>query len=249
MPVTRADVARLAAHTALAPRVFLDLLAPDEIDLSGEPESLAELCEGSRVAVLARPGGACVFLRTDSAGSESCSVHAERPLSCRTYPFDRPGRDRPGQSRTPLGLHPEALCPPETGHLTVLEPGSPSAPAWAELVILRDRELYEHAEWLADFNRRQHRRRSLGKPRRSAEEFLQLLGSGQPGSGRLGSGKIAENTLDPGQVRSTKEVEVDQQGVELMNRHARLESGSERRGLPVSSEDPLGEATEQRHHR
>jgi Fe-S-cluster containining protein len=193
--VTRADVTRLVTHTNLGPGAFLELLAPDQVDLVGEPESLAELPGGPRVVVLARHGGACVFLKADSTGSESCSVHAARPLSCRAYPFDRPER-----GAETVGLHPDALCPPETGHLAVVQAGGDDSREWAAVVAERDRELYEHATWLDAFNRRQRQRRRLSKPRHSEAAFLD----------RLGSSERAESALHLPQVGGPEQVEMNE---------------------------------------
>lgn len=170
MPVTAADVRRLCTHTGLSPHEFLDLRRPTEVDLEGEPESLALLPEGERLVALARDAeGACTFLRQEADGRETCSVHPARPRSCRAYPFDRPAS--PSQR---LGLHPAALCPTETGHLAVLtEPAAESE--WLTVVQERDRELEEHAAWLAAWNRRQRLRRRLQKSRLSALDFLRAL--------------------------------------------------------------------------
>jgi len=206
VPVTRADVARLATHTHKEPAEFLELRAASEVDLSGEPESLAELPGGDRLVVLRQREGGCVFLEAEADGTESCRVHEARPLSCRAYPFDRP--ERPAEV---VGVHPAALCPPETGHLAVVQHGGPTASAWATVVLGRDRELREHAEWLAGFNRGQRLRRRLGKRQRGPEEFLRLLA--HPGSAVLG-----ENAADAAQVASAEQVQMDEQRVELMKR-------------------------------
>lgn len=170
MPVTRADVARLATRTHLAPSEFVALRTPDEVDVVGEPESLIDLREGLRVLVLAQKDGACVFLQRAPDGSEGCSVHPARPSSCRAYPFDRPD-----SSTALLGLHPGTLCPKETGHEDVLLQDDESARAFASVVALRDRELSLYASWLEAFNRRQRLRRRLQKPGRGREQFLALL--------------------------------------------------------------------------
>ncbi len=50
--VTCFDVARLAASTAVLPRELVTWIAPDHVDMTGEPESFVELSEGRRLLVL-----------------------------------------------------------------------------------------------------------------------------------------------------------------------------------------------------
>ena len=211
VPVTRADVARLATHTHNEPADFLELRAAEEVDLSGEPESWAELPGGDRLVVLRQRAGGCVFLGALADGTESCTVHPARPLACRAYPFDRPGR--PDEV---VGVHPAALCPPETGHLAVIQSRGPTAAQWATVVLDRDRELHEHAEWLAGFNRGQRLRRRLGKRQRGPEEFLRALA--RPDLAEPSSAVLGENAADAAQVAGAEQVQVDEQRVELMKR-------------------------------
>lgn len=205
VPVTRADVARLSRHTRLAPGAFLELRSPDEVDIEGEPESLADLTVGPRLVVLAQRDGACIFLQGQPDGTETCSVHDVRPSSCRAYPFDRP----PTSART-VGLHPDALCPPQAGHLPVLEDARESG-AWATVVQNRDRELHAHAEWIGRFNRRQRLRRRLGKLARSSGDFLHALAlpDGPKVEGER-SAELAEDTTHALQVGPAEQVEMNE---------------------------------------
>lgn len=169
VPLTQADLLRLEA-AGLITADFVEFLSPDEVEMSGEPESFARLAEGRRVLVLrhseATPG--CLFL---TAGG--CGVHEVRPSACRTYPYDRPETgDAFG-----LGLVPGAMCPPETGVLVTLTKGGGAAPreAFASAVRKRDEELRHHAEFVAGWNRRQRTRIRLGRTPQSGAEFLTEL--------------------------------------------------------------------------
>jgi len=170
VPVTREDVLRLATHTGLEPHAFVELCSASDVDIDGEPESLADVPEGLRLAVLARREGACIFLGSETDGRRGCTVHSARPRSCRAYPFDRPS-----EHGSVVGLHPEALGPPEAGQLRVLQDPSERL-HWAEVVRQRDVELHDHAAWLATWNRRQRLRRLLGKRRLPSAEFVRKLG-------------------------------------------------------------------------
>jgi uncharacterized protein len=46
------------------------------------------ITEGRR-SLLERPGGDCEFLVRDAGGKSLCTIHAVRPLQCRTWPFWR----------------------------------------------------------------------------------------------------------------------------------------------------------------
>jgi Fe-S-cluster containining protein len=82
--VTALDVARLAAATSLAPGALVDWLAPDAVDMTGEPDSFVELSEGRRLMVLRQTDGACTQLGPDNR----CGAYAARPRDCRAFPFD-----------------------------------------------------------------------------------------------------------------------------------------------------------------
>ncbi len=41
-------------------------------------------CEGGKVSLKEKPNGDCIFLLRPSMG---CSIYADRPTQCRTYPF------------------------------------------------------------------------------------------------------------------------------------------------------------------
>jgi Fe-S-cluster containining protein len=65
---------------------------------------------GSRLSLLEKRGGDCVFLARTPDGLTSCQIHAVRPVQCRTWPFwrsnlsspqawQRAGRGCPGINR------------------------------------------------------------------------------------------------------------------------------------------------------
>jgi len=82
--VTALDVARLATATGAAPGSLVAWLAPDAVDMTGEPESFVELSEGRRLMTLRQRDDACQLLGADNR----CGAYAARPRDCRTFPFD-----------------------------------------------------------------------------------------------------------------------------------------------------------------
>ncbi|HSP78396.1 MAG TPA: hypothetical protein VLQ93_07700 [Myxococcaceae bacterium] len=89
--LTRADVARLAAHTGLAARRFVLEEALTEEEAAGY-EARRPLYRGYfrrqpvRLSLRTTREGACVFL----VPGQGCGLPAEvRPVACRLYPFER----------------------------------------------------------------------------------------------------------------------------------------------------------------
>jgi Fe-S-cluster containining protein len=82
--VTSLDVARLAVEAGKAAPELVAWLAPDAVDMIGEPQSFVELGEGRRLMVLRHERGACALLGADNR----CTVYAARPRDCRAFPFD-----------------------------------------------------------------------------------------------------------------------------------------------------------------
>lgn len=166
VPLTGKDVTRLEEYGQKTQK-FVQLLSPDEIDMSGEPESFAMLKEGRRVLVLryeTRTNG-CIFL-----GAAGCTVHPARPRACRTYPFDRP--DKSGT----LGSVPGYLCPPDTGVLVTLRRSGDDLPLeFVTALKERDAELSEYALFVESWNRRQRSRIRLGRAPESCDAFLERL--------------------------------------------------------------------------
>lgn len=152
----------------------IELLRSDEVDMTGEPESMALLREGRHLLVLKHRqegnSAQCVFLSEFG----SCTIHTLRPSPCRAYPYDRPS----SSGDQGLGLHPTLLCPPETGvHSLVGLSRGDCQPAQKaeETVTRRDDEIERHAEWIAHWNRKQRTRLLLGRVPLDAVHFVHAL--------------------------------------------------------------------------
>jgi Fe-S-cluster containining protein len=151
VPLTLADAAKLPADAV----AWLD---PDEVDMTGEPESFVLLPEGRRLLVLAQRDGACVFLAGDR-----CTVYESRPSACRLYPFDVTLGRKHGIRRLKL-LSPN-LCVGDTRGFT--DPQKLSQ----EYRVHRA-ELVAHVESVQAFNRQQAHRRRWGLPMLAATYLL-----------------------------------------------------------------------------
>ncbi len=145
--------------------MLIDWLSPDELDMSGEPESFVLLPAGRRLPVLAhaRRGSelqesACRFL-----DANRCTVYRARPSCCRTFPVELDGEGDPAKQR--LTLLPDAACP------GVFDGPDRSAELRRSLLD-RSRELREHVELVQEWNRRQRRRRLANRRIESAAAFL-----------------------------------------------------------------------------
>jgi Fe-S-cluster containining protein len=152
------DLLRLITATGLAPEALVDWLAPDEVDMTGEPESFVLLDRGRRLMTLALRAGACRFLDAESR----CAVHAARPTSCRAYPWD-------GADRLPF-----AIC----GHDSAPPPDAASS----QLAL--QSEIARYAARVTRYNARQRLRRMLQRRPDPAAVFFAFLGapSAAPGS-------------------------------------------------------------------
>ncbi|HVY28406.1 MAG TPA: YkgJ family cysteine cluster protein [Polyangiaceae bacterium] len=151
--VTSFDVARLIAATGRAAEELVAWLAPDEVDMTGEPESFVELSEGRRLLVLARTSGACSLLGADNL----CSVYAARPLDCRSFPFDFELVQRNGLSVRRLKLLPLKDCDyARDGQQDLAQIAAEDATRWHELT--RYQSLVAHWNRLAHHRRRLHHR-------------------------------------------------------------------------------------------
>lgn len=164
VPVTDADVRRLIEHVSHGFRLaeHLEWISPDQVDMSGEPETFVDLPDGRRLLVLRHVDDACVFLR-----DHRCSAYAARPRSCRLYPWDV-GLGRRGGVRRLRLLHEFAPC--EATYDGVVLPQQ-----LAEQKRLERRELTSYVQRVQEWNRRQQRRRRLGKVLLAGEHFLAAL--------------------------------------------------------------------------
>jgi len=165
VPVTAADVARLKEATAELEAAFVQWLAPDEIDMTGEPESFVVLREGRKLPVLAFRDGGCRFLE----GGRHCTVYAARPLCCRTFPIELESPDDGAMPRR-LTVLQDAACPGEFD-------ARPDHDGLSARLDARQRELEEHVALVAEWNRRQRRRGLAGKRPEGVEAFFRFVAS------------------------------------------------------------------------
>jgi Fe-S-cluster containining protein len=158
--VTAEDVQRLVAATGARPSELVDWLAPDEVDMTGEPESFVELSSGRRLLVLRQRDGACAQLGADNR----CRVYAARPRDCRAYPFDV-ARNADDSGKRRLSLLPLDGCEhAEDGAQRYDDVVSEDDARHAELVAFQAR--------IAAWNRGAKHRRRLGKVVGDGEAFL-----------------------------------------------------------------------------
>lgn len=172
MSVTHHDLRRLLRHGfgarepagSAGATELVDWLAPEAVDMTGEPGSFVELSAGRRLMVLRWSAGACSFL--DAA--QRCRVYAARPRDCRLFPFDL-SRDAAG-SVVAVGRLELDACGDDRG---------PPA-ALAEIDALdRQRwdELAEYQALVARWNRLARHRRRFRQPAGDAAAFLAWLGA------------------------------------------------------------------------
>lgn len=154
VPVTHFDLARLRDVALLRGSSCLEWLAPEAIDMSGEPETFVETRRGRRLLVLRHQSGACCFLSAQGR----CLVHGSRPSACAAYPFSL--------DNAALVRLPDSPCAAPL----------PSEPLAAMAAAARvDRELSAYVTLVSEWNRRQRRRRMLRKMPERAERFLEYL--------------------------------------------------------------------------
>jgi Fe-S-cluster containining protein len=161
--ITHHDLRRLSQGLGRPAAALVDWLAPDAVDMTGEPGSFVRLASGRRLMVLAHAGGACGLLQPD----QRCSAYALRPLDCRLFPFDFE-RDEQGH---PLRLSRLEFdgCGDEQG----------AAADLAELEAddtRRWRELADYQERLQRWNRLAQHRLRFRQPLGDAARFLEFLG-------------------------------------------------------------------------
>lgn len=164
MPVTDADVTRLTAALASSETItdWLEWLSPEQVDMTGEPETFVCLPEGRRLLVLRHQDGGCVLL-----DERLCKVHPARPRSCQLYPWDITLGRRGGVKRLAL-LHEYAPC-------EATFDGGVAPVVLAELKRWERAELAAYARLVSDWNRGQMRRKRLGKRLLGGDEFVQRL--------------------------------------------------------------------------
>lgn len=167
----------------------MEWLAPDAVDMSGEPESFVELPEGRRLMVLAQRDGACALLGPD----DRCRAYAARPRDCRAFPFDfQPSSD----GRQHLALLPLTGC-------DYAEDGDSHLPTLASEDAERWRELREYQRWVGAWNRQAWHRKRLFKRLGSAAEFLERSFK------QLEGGDPSRCSTAPGSPRTSPAAESD----------------------------------------
>lgn len=167
------DALRLAQATGRDAPTLIAWLAPDAVDMSGEPESFVELSQGRRLMVLDHVDGACRLLGKD----ERCTAYAARPRDCRAFPFDFEPRVAAASTPRRLALLPLAGCDhaQDGAHDLALLEAEDAA---------RSSELQSYQALVARWNRRAFHRRRLRRSVGEAGEFLDfaarhLLAPGQ----------------------------------------------------------------------
>jgi Fe-S-cluster containining protein len=156
-------VQRLAVATGREQHELVEWLAPDVVDMSGEPQSFVDLSAGRRLMVLAQRGGACSLLGTDNR----CSAYAARPRDCQAYPFDI-ARMSDASGKRHLALLPLDGC-------DYADDGAQDRDALEATDDARFRELERYQAQVARWNRLAWHRRRLGKPIGTATAFLEFM--------------------------------------------------------------------------
>jgi Fe-S-cluster containining protein len=171
VPLTHTDLKRLLASSRLPTDQVVEWMSPEDIDMSGEPESFVQLSVGRRIMVLRHEAGACVLLSKEGL----CTVHPSRPAPCGAYPYAF--ADEPSERR--LLVLPGAPCQLPLDSQS--PSGNPPATETIRDAVERvEKELREYWQEVAAWNRRQRRRSSAGRRPQTAEKFLSTLGLDEP---------------------------------------------------------------------
>ncbi len=161
--VTHHDVRRLVRATGQTASELVAWLAPDQVDMTGEPDTFVELGAGRRLMVLAQRDGACTLLGADNR----CQAYAARPRDCELFPFD-PELALDG-SLQKLELLPLSTC--EATNDGVNDPVELAASH-----ARRERELDDYRQRVRAWNQLALRRRRFRHPVGDSARFLGFLG-------------------------------------------------------------------------
>jgi Fe-S-cluster containining protein len=161
VPLTSADLRRLLVETRRPVAEWVQWLAPDAVEMTGEPETFVCLPQGRRLLVLAWEADGCRFL-----SENLCSIHPARPRTCRAYPFDATWGKRGGIRR--LRLLDTTGCEHTWGTAASQREVSHQA-------RLQRTELEQYALQVIEFNRRQRQRQRLRRPLLEADDFFRGL--------------------------------------------------------------------------
>jgi Fe-S-cluster containining protein len=160
--LTHHDLHRLAEGIGSEPSSLIEWLAPDDIDMSGEPETFVELSQGRRIMILAHAAGACRLLNHEGR----CSQYAARPAACAAYPFASTAESGPQQQPHQLMVLPDAPC-------DGVELGD--ADETRRAVSCVETELNDYVGIVSQWNKQQTRRKRVGRRPKSAGEFIAWL--------------------------------------------------------------------------
>jgi len=163
--ITHHDVLRLVRATGQPARELVAWLAPDEVDMTGEPDTFVELGGGRRLMVLAQQDGACTLLGPDNR----CQAYAARPRDCELFPFDP--ELAPDGSLQKLELLPLSTC-------EAASDGVNDALELAASHARRERELDDYRQRVRAWNQLALRRRRFRHPVGDSARFLGFLGVG-----------------------------------------------------------------------
>lgn len=159
--VTGFDVARLVRATGSAPDELVAWLAPDAVDMTGEPDSFVELDQGRRLMVLRQRDSACHLLGAD----DHCRAYAARPRDCVAFPFAFVPAPNNARRLTLLAL--DRCDYAIDGHNDVSAVDAADSARWTEL--------HDYQALVRRWNRRAWHRRRLHKPLATASDFLAFI--------------------------------------------------------------------------
>jgi Fe-S-cluster containining protein len=163
--VTHHDVLRLMRATGKTAAELVAWLAPDDVDMTGEPDTFVELGPGRRLMVLAQRDGACTLLGADNR----CGAYTARPRDCELFPFD-PELAKDGTLQK-LELLPFSAC-------EAASDGANDARALASSHTRRQHELDEYRQRVRAWNQLALRRRRFRHPVGGSARFFTFLGVG-----------------------------------------------------------------------
>ena len=166
--ITHRDLARLVAALGDSAAGLVEFVAPDAVDMTGEPETFVELGAGRRLMVLAQHDGACKLL----GAGDRCSAYEARPDDCRQFPFDLEAT--PEGDGLALSLLPLEGCVYERSTTMDLDSRARDVVAGD---ARRFRSLAEYQALVARWNRLAARRRRFGHRVGDAGDFLAYLRS------------------------------------------------------------------------
>lgn len=165
VPLTHFDIARMVGATQLLPEELGEWLAPDEVDMAGEPGSFVELNVGRRLLVLSHGDDGCRFLSRDGL----CQGYAARPATCAAYPYSIECVGGANQ----VVLLSDAPCERAGAERQLATEGAVAQALAAAARV--ESELLSYFGVVEGWNRQQRRRRLVGRAPRSAADYFAYL--------------------------------------------------------------------------